>query len=347
MRTSLQIYDVSGLVHCGQKAPNYETRYAHGFPVGGIHYLMKHVVSDIMAYRDVILTFDGKNNFRKSLYKGYKAGRLVDKRVWAQLDLLQEILPKCNIRCIVKDTLEADDMVFNAVEANNGEWDYQEIEILGTDYDLTHNITDGRIKFHSVSSQVNCVTWYDFSTAMFPNEDILPNTIAAYKVFCKDTSDNIPLFVSQGSGYTGKELYNKFKQLIRHTGNLTARQIRSEELLRKYIEQLGSLLNDADRFELDRRIKVVYPVTVKDIDFKQVTMQKDVSISTLLDFLSAVNDRTSIKTLKKTIVTPSEPLVQILKSRAKALVSGEYAVDNNRPILDVGVNTEVINLKGF
>lgn len=348
MRPALQIYDVSGLVHCGHKAPNYDTRYAHNFPVGGMQYLMKHVVSDLMSYKDVILTFDGRNNFRKALYKGYKLGRPANKQVWAQLDLLKQILPKCGIRCIEKDTLEADDLVFNVTEANDGQWDYQQIEILGVDYDLTHNITDGHIAFHSVSSQVNCVNWYDFPTAMYPNEEIIHNTIAAYKIFCGDNSDKIPTFVAQGSGYDGKALYAQYKKLIKsQAGKLSIKQIRSEKLLRLYITQLGGLLNDTDRIELDRRIKLVYPVIVTDIDFKKVTSKDDIVMDSLVDFLSAIGDRTSLKTLKKTIITPSEPLVQILKGTAKALISGEYAVDNNRQVAGVGVNTECVNLKGF
>lgn len=349
MRTSLQIYDVSGFIHCAQSVSDYANRYTHNFPVGGIHYLMKHVVSSLASYGDVVLCFDRGRSFRKDIDKQYKVGRVPRKEVWAQLDLLYELLPKCGIVCHGRNSIEADDLIYNVVEANKGPYDYQEIEILGTDYDLAHNITDGHIKFHSISSQVNCVTWYDFSSAMFKDRVILPNTIAAYKIFCGDNSDRIPPFISKASGITGTQFYGKYKELIKkQNSNLTIEQIRSEQLLRLYIKQLGNNLNEADRDELTRRMRLVYPVTLEDPNnsFKEYSNNRNINMSALVEFLRAVNDRTSLKTLNKFYATPPETLVKLISARGKALISGEYAVDNNRPI-DVSVNSEIVNLKSF
>lgn len=349
MRTALQIYDVSGFVHCAQNVSDYASRYSHNFPVGGIQYLMKFIVSDLMAYKDVVLCFDRGRSFRKDIDKRYKAGRIGNKDVWAQLDLLYDLLPQCGLVCHGRDSFEADDLIYNVVEANDGPYDYQEIEILGTDYDLTHNITDGHIRFHSMSSQVNCVTWYDFSTAMFKDKVILPNTIAAYKIFCGDNSDRIPAFTSKASGITGSQFYGKYKELIKkQSGKLSIKQIRSEQLLRVYLKQLGEVLNNQDMEELDRRIRLVYPVKLddKNNEFKEYSNSKNINMTALTDFLRVVNDRTSLKTLKKYYATPPESLIKTVKARGKALITGEYAVDNNRP-LDMSVNSEVVNLKSF
>lgn len=349
MRPALNIYDVSGLVHCGQNIRDYASRYAYGFPVGGMQYLLKHVVSDIVSFRDVVLCFDIGRSFRKDIDKRYKAGRVPNKDVWAQLDVLYDILPKCGIVCHGVDTFEADDLIFNVVEANDAPYDYHEITIFGTDYDLTHNITSGKIRFDSVSSQVNCVNYNNFPHAMYKDKTILPNTISAYKVFCGDKSDRVKPFVSNASGLTGLALYNKYVEIIKGQKQLKIKQIRSQQLLEIYIKQLGTLLNDIDRDELAKRIRLVYPVKVVTDNpnkFKEYTTQSGVNIGNLVDFLSTINDRTSLKTLGKHKVTPPESLAKVIKNKGDSLKSGEYAVDRGRH-LDVGINTEICNLKSF
>lgn len=346
MRNALMIYDVSGLVYCGARAEKYKGLQSYGFPVGGIHYLMKHIVSDIQSGKDVALTFDSKS-FRKEIDKTYKAGRPKDNAVYAQLDLLFELLQQCGIVCYKKERFEADDLIFNIVENNKGEYDYGRVEILGVDYDLTHNIVSPQISFHSVSSQVNCVTWYDFSTAMVPNKVIPINTISAYKIWCGDKSDNIKPFCSEKSGITGEVFYSKFLELIRLQKNpLSVEQMRSRQLLEVFLTKVASYLDDKDMRELKKRMDLVFPVKLEG-DFKTVTKFDKVDLGALVNFLSLVNDRTSLRTLKKYAIKPTDALIQTIKSRSKALVTGEYAVDKNRSVLDNCVNTELVNLKGF
>lgn len=342
MRNKLVIFDVSPFIYSAMGIDKYKNDTVYDFPVGGIKNLLKHVSFTLRSYGDVVLCFDSRS-FRKDLNPTYKAGRQKNPLVYAQLDLLYEVLPKCGIVCLKEEGLEADDLIYNIVEANQKE--YLIIEIMGTDYDLTHNVAYTNVMFRSITTQVHSVTPSNFSTAIVPGKKLLYNTIAAYKVFCGDNSDYIERFKGTNPKVTGELLYDKYTQLV-STLNLEPRVIRSRALLEKFIAKCGNILSDVDRMKLKLNMDLVYPRVIQG-DFTQVTMRKGMDLAPLQSILSTFEDRVSLKSLELKINSIDKNVVSRMKIMAKDLKTGEYSIDNNRPFRDVGINTEVVNLKEF
>lgn len=342
MRNKLVIFDVSAFIYSAMGIDKYINDTVYDFPVGGIKNLLKHVSFTLRSYGDVVLCFDSRS-FRKDLNPTYKAGRQKNPLVYAQLDLLYEVLPKCGIVCLKEEGLEADDLIYNVVEANQKE--YLIIEIMGTDYDLTHNVAYTNVMFRSITTRVHSVTPSSFSTAIVPGKKLLYNTIAAYKVFCGDNSDRIERFKGTNPRVTGELLYDKYTQLV-STLNLEPRVIRSRALLEKFIAKCGNLLSDVDRMKLKLNMDLVYPRVIQG-DFTQVTMRKGMDLAPLQSVLSTFEDRVSLRSLDLKLNSIDKNVVSRMKIIAQDLKTGEYSIDNNRPFRDVGINTEVVNLKEF
>ena len=85
---NLHLIDVSALLYYGMTSVKYRDKRSYGFPVGGIHKVMYHISVAFAANDDIILVFDGRNNFRKGIMPEYKAGRIPNKEVIAQADFL-------------------------------------------------------------------------------------------------------------------------------------------------------------------------------------------------------------------------------------------------------------------
>ena len=342
MKLDLSVYDVSAYVYAGMSNSNYENRKFINYPVGGIQYLMKYVVSDLKAGKFVALAFDSRS-FRKDLMKEYKAGRVPDYRVYSQLEFLYEYLNKCGIACYKKQGYEADDLIYNIVNQNKA--NHLQTIIYGTDYDLTHNVDERRVRFGAATNIVNSISPINFATSIVKGELIFFNTISAYKVFVGDHSDNIPAFKS-ARGLTGKALYNKFVQLITKSSKpLTSEQTKSRTLLEWYIKQLDSILFDVDKQELKRRMDIVFPVELND-DFTYVSNEKSINMELLKSFLVMVNDNTTLKSLGG-YGTVTDEMKMILGKRAKELETGEFAVDRNKVVSAMPANTFMLNLKEF
>lgn len=84
----LNVFDVSAFVYKGTMSQNYGTRTYYGYPVGGIHYLMRYVATSLVQSDSVVLMFDGRNNFRRSVYLDYKANRVCNPAVTSQIESL-------------------------------------------------------------------------------------------------------------------------------------------------------------------------------------------------------------------------------------------------------------------
>lgn len=342
MRNKLVIFDVSPFIYSAMGIDKYRNDTLYDFPVGGIKNLLKHVSFVLRSYGDVVLCFDSRS-FRKDINPAYKAGRQKNPLVYAQLDLLYEVLPKCGIVCLKEEGLEADDLIYNVVEANQSE--YLVIEIMGTDYDLTHNVAYTNVLFRSITTQVHSVSPSNFTTAIIPGKKLLYNTIAAYKVFCGDNSDSIAEFKGTNPNITGELLYNKYIKLISNL-NLEPKVLRSRALLEKFIAKCGNVLTDVDRMKLKINMDLVYPRVIQG-DFKQVTIRKGMNLAPLQSVLSTFEDKVSLKSLDLKINSIDTTIVNKMKIMAQGLKTGEYSIDNNRPFRDVGINTEVVNLKEF
>lgn len=342
MRNKLVIFDVSPFIYSGMGIPEYRNSTVFDFPVGGIKNLMKHVTYRLDAYSDIVLCFDSKS-FRKDISKSYKAGRQKSPQVYAQLDLLYDVLPKCGFVCLKEDGYEADDLIYNVVQANQA--NYFEIEILGTDYDLTHNVAFPNVSFQAITRLVNSINPNNFSTGIVMGKTLYYNTISAYKVLCGDNSDMISSFTSSSGNITGAFLYNKYVELLKKNGVLP-HIARERKLLEQFLKGLNKFLTTEDYTELNRNMDLVYPVKLQG-DFTEYTNMGKFDIKPLQLFLSTIDDKTSLKSINKYYLGEDKEVVKRMKILAKELLTGEYSVDKNRPFRDVGINTEVVNLKEF
>lgn len=344
MKAKLVIYDVSPYIYAAANVSKYNTKYSNNFPVGGIQYLMKYIAYDLNSRNDVVLCFDSKS-FRKQIYPQYKAGRKVDYSVYAQLEFLYDCLPSFGITCHKVNGLEADDLIYNVMEANRGE--FLNIEIRGTDYDLAHNIIRPNECFVPATTAVNKITSLNFSEAFYKDVKILYNTIATYKVFTGDKSDNIPPFTSQ-KGMSGITLYNHFcKTILNNKSGLSLEVIRSRKFLENYITAMGSYFTMVDRSALKLNMDLVFPKLVTGVDFKETCNYNSVNLNELAAFFTLTKDTVSRSTLDLGYKQASDALVQKMIVLGKELRTGEFAADRNKPYISPSVNTRLVNMKSF
>ena len=346
MRSKLCIYDVSAFVHAVKNIDMYKNEVYFGYPVGGIKYFMKFLVLDLMSGNDVVVAFDSRS-FRKDLSKDYKAGRPGNLAVYSQLETLYEFLPRCGISCYKKEGYEADDLIYNIVNQNKDK--YISLEIFGDDYDLTHNVDEKKVKFGAITSQVNSIHCGNFSTSIIKGEVIKFNTISAYKVFCGDKSDVIKPFKSL-MNVSGKQLYKTYVAILNKMPQLNFYQIRSKEMLEWFISTVakrGNVLLPEDIQELKQRIKIVYPVEIKDEDFTITSSAKTTNKMILAQFLTMVNDNVSLKHIRGYRSPLTEDMKNVLRKKARELETGEFAVDRNKPVHQFKTESVMINLKEF
>ena len=99
MFSKLIIIDASACVYTGMYSKRHKDKSYYGYPVGGLHYLFRYVVTALAQTSHVIVAFDSRS-FRKDLIDGYKAGRKHDKRVQSQLEMAYEFLQNLTLPAI-------------------------------------------------------------------------------------------------------------------------------------------------------------------------------------------------------------------------------------------------------
>lgn len=350
----LSVFDVSPFVYVGEYGYKNYQRVAEGsMPCNGILYLLKNLTADLVLYRDVALCFDSRS-FRKDRCESYKSSRKPNNVINAQLDLLFELLPKAGIACFKKDGLEADDLIYNIIEKNKN--NFSRKDILGTDYDLTHNIVDSSTEFVSISTNVHSINKETFPYLTVKDRYIEPNTITAYKVFCGDNSDEYKGFVSQDGKITGSFLYNKFCSIFKSKG-VTPDDFRQRKLLEYFIEQLKDKFSVADIEKLKVNMDLAFPVEDDSMDYSVKCNIKTVDLKMYSQILRIFNDTVSVKSLNSVIpqsqqiVLSRAPVDTVIQSHvvrmADRLLSGEYAADRSRMIRRPSKNTDMLPCNEF
>lgn len=346
MKDNLVIFDVFPFLHIGEYVYKKYDRKVNGkMPCNGILHLLKRLSSEISLYNDVVLAFDSKS-FRKGISSDYKGSRKPNNTVKAQADLLYELLPKAGIACYRKDMFEADDLIYNIVNVQKD--NYKSIEILGTDYDLTHNIIRPWIKFKSISSQVQSVDEKTFSYIMYDDVYLLYNTIAAYKVFCGDNSDGIKPFVTSDKKYKGKVLYNLYVNTLQKQ-KLEPEKTRSRTLLEYFINATKKLYSVSDLADLNTRMSLVFPAVSNQEDWTLTSNIRTFNKKVYLELLRVFEDQVSAKSLGTRVYTVdiNPEFMNIASSMGDRLLSGEYAADNSRALRSSPVNIDMKMCKEF
>lgn len=179
------IIDVSPAVYGGHHGND---RRICGFPVGGIRKVMG-IINSGLSYSDYALCFDGGNIIKKELLPTYKAGRVPDYSVLAQIDLLKELLTDCNIPFYCDDRYEADDYIFSICRELAMLGDPENVVIYTNDRDVACCVTDQN-SIKNVTSQGICIDINNYEDRVVDGKNIPYNSILLWKIFHGDPSDN-------------------------------------------------------------------------------------------------------------------------------------------------------------
>lgn len=325
--STLCVYDVSTFVYVGTHAKDVYSEKVLGFPARGIFYMNKYLAYDLSQGNDVVLCFDSKS-FRKKLDKGYKSNRINNPDVWAQLDFLYEYYNRVGIVCHKVDGYEADDLIFNVVEANRPK--YNEIVVYGTDYDLCHNVCF-RTRFESINSITNSVDYKNFKHAVEKGVVVPFNTITAYKVFMGDTSDTIKMF--KGTNCNGDMLYKMYIKAMEQAVGLDPMIVRTRKALQLFLDKIRDNLGEADYKQLMTRMDIFFPAFIEGekngVDFSEVSNRRSIDLPKFGEYLSSLTDMRSLKHMGMKNKGFNPEIREDIRRRAKELNTGAYAVKKN------------------
>lgn len=183
---SITILDVHSAVYGAHKG---NPIYKCGFPIAGIAKVFG-ILNGSINREDFALCFDGDTIIKKELYPEYKANRIPDYSVYAQIDLLKELLDLCNIPYFYSKKHEADDYIFTLCHdlslLSEGE---EQITVLSDDRDMACCVTEN-ISLRNITTNGKSITKDNFSNRTVSDKNILFNTILLYKLFHGDKSDH-------------------------------------------------------------------------------------------------------------------------------------------------------------
>lgn len=339
----LNVIDVSALVYTASTSEFYRNRNYYNFPVGGIHYLDRYLTTALVGKEDVILAFDGRNNFRHKVYSGYKAGRVPNRAVQMQLEVLYEELSQCGMACYKYDTFEGDDIVNWAVEQNADK--YNGIVILGNDIDLTHNVRDG-VRFKSIVEGVNSIYVGNFAESIKKGVRIPFNTVAVYKVFCGCDSDKIPA-IRCNTGHTGKDLFSLYLKCLEvNKVPFCYENTTNKNLLLSIVTQL-EFITPNEIEDIKRNIALVFPGECPEGELILGSGVGAVDRDSFSHFLSRYGDKDSTRCMQYYSMPTTEEDKKFLREKSYLLSSGAYAVDTNVKVHEDVASGECLFLKEF
>lgn len=337
---NLYIFDVSGIVYFGTTGT---LSYVYkGMQVSGIKALTGRLTAALAERADVVLAFDA-HSFRKDLLDVYKGDRIPNRYVGAQLDLLIEMLEKAGIPCYKFDGYEADDII--AWAAKQFRDAYVNTCIYSNDYDVAHNVQN-KVYLKPIDNKSNIVTYRNFVSAVSRKDDIMFNTISAFKVFCGCTSDRVPP-IKVSEGYTPISIYKRFCRFLQENGLATYEATSSPKTLAIFANTVG-LFNDADKQEIYKRIQIIFPASKPD-DVKIKPVCLDSINKEAYSWLLAIGkDYQAAKSIGiKTLSVPPE-VDSYVKSIYDLVRTGAYSVDRNLEVNpSYEVDSEMMFLKEF
>ncbi len=323
---ALNIIDVSACVYTGCCSKHFVDKLSFGYPVGGIHYLMRQICNTFGLGDSLVLCFDSPSQ-RSLEFQGYKSGRQRKPEVFSQLKFVYDELLKCGFPCVKYRGYEADDIVAWTVQQqlNN----FAELVIIGNDHDLLHSIQN-KVRFKSIAQNTACIHIGNFEQ-MADSSYTFFNTISAKKCLCGCPSDTIPEFRTT-SGVGGIDLYNRFLKFLEENDIQRVYEVTTNPKLLLIFAKKSGVFNNEDFIALQKRIHLVYPADCPDsVEIIPIDL-KAIDLGRFLTFLSLVNDQDSLECFGSKRVTLSDEQKKIIYEAAHALKSGEFAADNNLPV---------------
>lgn len=253
------ILDVSSVIYGGHAGAS--SWRVHGFPVGGVRKLFG-IINAGLSSSDFALCFDGGNIIKKELLPTYKAGRVPDYSVLAQVDLAKELLTACNIGYYHDSKYEADDFVYSVCRELSLLGDTDEVNIYTDDRDISCCVTD-LISIRNVTSNGICITRQSFEERVVRERTIPYNTILLWKIFHGDPSDNYKAL--HIPGLTFDVVANDFVDLIGSQigpDALPDTAFADFELFKVIIAKYDGLITKEQLRTLEIQGRVAYPYCV-------------------------------------------------------------------------------------
>lgn len=337
--SDLSVIDVSALVYVGNTSKHYCERTYYGYPVGGIHYLMRYVTTALIKRNGLVLCFDSPS-FRVQIDNNYKSGRVKNASVISQIETVYEALSACGIKCEKYDTYEADDIIDWVCQANVGK--YESIDIIGNDLDLCHSVQNG-VRFVSVCSGTNIVHYGNFEYAIVQGKRIRFNTISAYKVFAGCSSDKIPSMRLR-NGIGGYALYNEFLKYVDQKYPDAKYKLLVDYRLPVAFAVKSGLFEEDEQQDVLRRARLVYPAAPPEDVSIMTTFWSGVNKGKLCEFLSMYNDLDSLACITDRRPVLTDIQKNEIRRKAQSLHTGEYAADHNvEPVSKAKVSTLMLD----
>lgn len=337
----LTVIDVSAVVYTGSLSSFHEDRRFYGYPVGGIHYLMRQIAVAFTGGDFVTLCFDSPS-FRNELNPNYKSGRARNQEVVSQIETLYDGLMRCGIMCEKFDGFEADDIVEWAVAQNCSK--FPNITIVGNDYDLCHSIRQN-VLFKSIAKGVGCIYPANFSESVDPSGPTLFNTISAKKALKGCKSDKIS-GIKLENGIRGSEVYAAYVKFLQDNYLAGKYELTSSWKQLLAFAKKSGLFTQRDWENLCKNIKLVYPAECPEGVKIHPSAMAGVNKNELAHFLTMYNDQESLKCLGLHRVSLFEDDKQKVRDKARAICNGEYAADRNLERESL-VNVSTLELDSF
>lgn len=261
------ILDVSNIVYGGYYgSPGYRVS---GFPAGGLRKILGIINADIRK-SEFIICFDGGAILKRELLPTYKAGRVPNYAVMAQIDLLKEILVDCNIPFYQESGFEADDFICSVVDMLSIVRDPDDVVIYSDDRDIACCVSS-RVSIKNVTTNGISITRQNYEDRVVSGQKIPFNTILLYKIFFGDKSDNYPGVILPGVRFDlfAKEYLDQLLPLVEND-TFSESAFFDIDIIDFVIDSLSSQLDENARATLKAQARIVFPqrvdVTTRGVD---------------------------------------------------------------------------------
>lgn len=257
---NLHIVDVSATLHGG--IYSFADNNSHGFPTGGVFNTLKCFSGKGFdpTQDQVLFCFDRKTRqtTEDGELTGYKEGRKKwTSSMYHQAKLLEHMLEKSGFYTFHEEDRESDEGII--AYAKEFIPYFEHTYIYGTDRDLA-SVVGPKCTLVSTHSKVSNVTYENFTYTVALGEYVPYNAIMLYKVFRKDSSDNIKGIMNP----------TEFAQLIDSLGkaNFPIHLLNTEEALQFVIERFNgdeetkAILWDNYSKVVPREIEVIHDLTI-------------------------------------------------------------------------------------
>lgn len=327
-------------------------RTLRGFPIGGLRKLFG-IINAGLNQADFALCFDGGDIIKKELLPTYKAGRVPNYSVLAQIDLAKELLTDCDIPFYWDPRYEADDFIYSVCREFNKLGDNDMTVIFSDDRDLACCVTDD-ISIRNATSNGICINIDNFSDRVVKGREIPYNTILLWKIFHGDNSDNYKGIKIPGLSFDiYAKLYEENVTPLVKPDMFPQLAYADYDVFCTTVQMLKDLITEEHKTELLAHARIVFPylVDVSNVgievyaqEFQSGRVLYDLERTHMKVFGNGSFNRTKFNfycTLLGLNQTRSDRYVDkdseqaqefynLLELRAKELASGTMAVERYR-----------------